>query len=215
MVQVKICGITTLEDAIGAVEAGADAIGFNFYPRSVRFIEPSRARSIVKSLPTHILTVGVFVNQNNPDDVASIADEAGVKAVQLHGDESPEFCRALKDRFVIKALRVGTGFMPESAAQYETDAIMLDTFVAKTVGGTGLTFDWTLARRTRELVPRLYLAGGLSHRNVAEAIAMVEPFAVDACSCLESSPGRKDARLMNIFVKTAKQVVLNLDDARA
>jgi phosphoribosylanthranilate isomerase len=215
MVQVKICGITILEDAISALEAGADAIGFNFYRRSARYIDPSRARSIVKRLPKDILTVGVFVNQNNPDDVASIADEAGVNAVQLHGDESPEFCRALKDRFVIKALRVGTGFMPESAAVYETEAIMLDTFVPMTVGGTGRTFDWTLARRTRELVPKLYLAGGLSHRNVADAIAMVDPFAVDACSCLESSPGRKDARLVHIFVKTAKQPVLNLDDARA
>src|SRR3982751_6521647 len=119
MVQVKICGITNLDDAVGAVEAGADALGFNFYRRSPRYIVPSDARRIIERLPSSVLTVGVFVNEAVPEDVARIAKESGVGAVQLHGDESTDYCRALKPLYVIKALRVREGFVPESATEYE------------------------------------------------------------------------------------------------
>lgn len=204
MVRVKICGITNLEDAWAAVSGGADALGFNFYRRSSRFIEPDAARRIIEQLPGDVLTVGVFVNEGEPEELARLADRARVAAVQLHGDESPRYCRALKDRFVIKALRVGARFVPESAAEYEVDAILLDAFAGEAHrGGTGHVIDWSVARRVRELVPKLFLAGGLSPENVAEAISAVEPYAVDACSRLECAPGRKDAARVSAFIAAA------------
>lgn len=203
MVLVKICGITNVEDALVAVGAGADALGFNFYPGSPRFIEPEVARAIIEQLPASVLTVGVFVNAGEPEAVARIADRARVSAVQLHGDESVAYCRALKDRFVIKALRVTDDFRPENAACYETDAVLLDAFAGVARGGTGRMIDWNLARYTRELVPKLFLAGGLAPDNVAEGIRAVEPYAVDACSRLECAPGRKDASRVREFIAAA------------
>ena len=204
MVQVKICGITNLDDALCAVEAGAFALGFNFYSRSPRYIEPVDARRIIAELPPHILSVGVFVNESGPDVVARIADEARVRAVQLHGDESPAYCRQLKDRFVIKALAVRDDFVPERVLEYETDAILLDSFAGHARGGTGQTFDWEIARRTSLIARKLFLAGGLSVENVAEAVATVKPFAVDACSRLESAPGKKDAVRVRAFMAAAR-----------
>jgi phosphoribosylanthranilate isomerase len=204
MVFVKICGITNLEDALAALSAGADALGFNFYRRSSRCIAPAAARRIIEALPSEAFPVGVFVNESGPEEVERIADEAGIRAVQLHGDETPAYCRALKDRFVIKALRVSRDFEPESVLEYETNAILLDAFDRDARGGTGRVIDWQLARRTRELVPKLFLAGGLAIENVTEAIAAVRPYAVDACSGLECAPGRKDALRVQAFVKAAK-----------
>jgi phosphoribosylanthranilate isomerase len=203
MVFVKICGITNLEDALAAVDAGADALGFNFYPRSPRFIAPRDARGIIEQLPGAVLSVGVFVNESEPEQVARIADLAGLKAVQLHGDESPQYCRKLRDRFVIKALRVGVSFAPQSVKEYEANALLLDAFAGDARGGTGRVIDWSIARQVRELVPQLFLAGGLSVENVAEAITIVEPYAVDACSSLEQKPGRKDAGRVRAFIAAA------------
>ena len=213
MVKVKICGITNLEDARSAIEAGADMLGFNFYRPSPRFIEPSEVKEIVQSLRSEIegrglTTVGVFVNEASPDAVAGIVDEAGLNAVQLHGDESIEFCASIKQllngKLLIKVLRVTDSFAPAESERYDADAIMLDAFHREMAGGTGQVVDWTLARSARELVPRLFLAGGLSPENVAEAIAEVQPFAVDACSSLESAPGRKSAERMKAFVRAAR-----------
>jgi phosphoribosylanthranilate isomerase len=208
MVLVKICGITNLEDALAATEAGADALGFNFYPPSARFVTPELARGIIDRLPPSVLSVGVFVNEGGPEVVERIASEAGVAAVQLHGDEPPAYCRALKDRLVIKALRVRRDFRPEDAVQYRTEAILLDAFCADVRGGTGRTFDWSLAQQTRELVPKLFLAGGLTPDNVRAAIEEVGPYAVDACSGVERSPGRKDASRMRAFVDAARRAHL-------
>jgi len=208
MVQVKICGITNLEDALVAVEAGADALGFNFYPDSPRFITPSDAYSIIECLPENVLCVGIFVNER-PETVARVANQAGLSGLQFHGDETPEYASAFDDqltgsRFRIKALRVGAGFNPEIAARYETDAILLDAFDSRARGGTGQMVDWEVARRTRELVPKLFLAGGLGPENIEEAIRMVKPYGVDACSGLESSPGRKDAARVRDFIRLAR-----------
>jgi phosphoribosylanthranilate isomerase len=200
---VKICGITNIEDALAAVDAGATALGFNFYRPSPRYIAPQTARAIIDQLPLDVLTVGVFVNEQSPAIVEQIATKAGVSALQLHGDESPDFCNQLKHRYVIKVLAVRQNFDPARATQYNVAAIMLDAFDRKMRGGTGQTIDWSLARRARDLVLRAFLAGGLSPENVAEAIAAVEPYAVDACSALESSPGQKDAERMRAFVKAA------------
>ena len=205
MAYVKVCGITNLDDARAAVEAGADALGFNFYRPSPRYIEPIAARAIIDKLPADVLTVGVFVNEETPKRVEEIANEAGVAALQLHGDESPEYCVALKDRYVIKVFGVGGDFAPERALAYDVQAVMLDALDRKVRGGTGRMVDWLAARRIRELVPKLFLAGGLSPRNVAEAIAAVRPYAVDACSSLESSPGRKDAARVRAFVAAVHQ----------
>ena len=199
MTRVKVCGITNLEDALAALEAGADMLGFNFYPRSPRYVSPLEARKIIERLPAGVSCVGVFVNE--PADVERIAREAGLGAVQLHGDETPEYCRSLHGLTTIKALRVGADYNVESAAAYGTDAVLLDAYVAGSRGGTGHTFDWALATLTRERVPRLFLAGGLNPDNVSAAVAAVRPYAVDVCSGVETSPGRKSPELMRRFVK--------------
>ncbi|HZG51582.1 MAG TPA: phosphoribosylanthranilate isomerase [Pyrinomonadaceae bacterium] len=204
MVKVKVCGITNRADALGAVEAGADALGFNFYARSPRYIEPRAARGIIAEMPPSVLCVGVFVNEESAAAVARLAEESGVSAVQLHGDEPPEYCAALGGHEVIKALRVGKDFAPEEATRYPAGSILLDAYNAHARGGTGETFDWTLARRTREVVARLYLAGGLTPENVCEAMTAVAPYAVDVCSGVEVAPGRKDAARVRAFVAAVR-----------
>ena len=204
MVLIKICGITNLADAEAACAAGAGALGFNFYPRSPRYVAPAAARAIIERLRASVLTVGVFVDEAEPAQVARAADEAGVAAVQLHGDESAAYCAALADRTVIKALRVGARFTPEAATRYAAHAILLDAFSPRAHGGTGQVFDWSLARRTRELVPRLFLAGGLNAENVGAGIAVVRPYAVDVCSGVEAAPGRKDLPKLRAFVAAVR-----------
>lgn len=202
MTLVKICGITSLADALAAVDAGADALGFNFYRPSPRYIAPETAREIANQLPDSILKVGVFVNED-VKSVARIVAEAHLSAVQLHGDESPEYCRELSGNYIIKVFRAGDDYDIET---YEVDAIMLDTKDDLLRGGTGRVFDWSLAQRTSHSAPQLFLAGGLSPENVAEAIATVRPYAVDACSSLEESPGRKDHTRVRAFVQAARSV---------
>ncbi|HKR61735.1 MAG TPA: phosphoribosylanthranilate isomerase [Pyrinomonadaceae bacterium] len=203
MVRVKICGITNLEDALTSVEAGASALGFNFYRHSPRYVEPFQARRIIEQLPSSIMSVGVFVNEQ-PEKVERVANEANLQAVQLHGDESPSYCRELKKFFVIKAFRVKRNFQPEQAALYETDAILLDGFNGEAYGGTGQSFDWSVAQRMRQLVSKLFLAGGLNADNVAAAVATVQPYAVDACSALERVPGAKDLARVRAFIRAAR-----------
>jgi phosphoribosylanthranilate isomerase len=200
---VKICGITNLDDALASVDAGAYALGFNFHPASPRYIEPGAARGIVEQLPASVLSVGVFVNLPDAEDVRRVAGEAGVGAVQLHGDESPEYCQRLEDLFVIKALRVKGDFDPQRATSFRTDALLLDGFSPLVFGGAGQTFDWSIAMRTRPLVNKLFLAGGLTAGNVAAAISAVRPYAVDACSALESTPGRKNMAKVRAFITAA------------
>jgi phosphoribosylanthranilate isomerase len=212
MVKVKICGITNFEDAVTAIVAGADMLGFNFYRPSLRYIEPDRAREIVERLRrdgqnSSTTMVGVFVDESI-DSVVRIVNDVPLDAVQLHGDESPEFCAELKslltDKTIIKALRVKGSFDPQAASRYSVQAIMLDAFHEQLRGGTGRVIDWDIARKVRDLVPQLFLSGGLSPENVAEAISRVQPYAVDACSSLESSPGRKDASRMKEFVRAVR-----------
>lgn len=204
MVRVKICGITNVEDALACADAGADALGFNFYQESPRYIEPAAVGRITEQLPASIQCVGVFVNLPDAEQVRRLASEAGVQAVQLHGDESPAYCQKLKDLFVIKALRVKSDFDPEQAARYETEAVLLDGFSRVAFGGVGQGFDWSIARRCRELVAKLFLAGGLNISNVAAAIESVQPYAVDACSGLESVPGHKDMVKVRAFITAAR-----------
>jgi phosphoribosylanthranilate isomerase len=212
MVKVKICGITNSEDAVAAIEAGAEMLGFNFYRPSPRYVEPDRAREIIDHLRSNAqhnpaTMVGVFVDESI-DSVVRIVNEASLDAVQLHGEESPEFCAELKsllpDKDLVKALRVNGSFDPQTASRYSVQAIMLDAFHEQLRGGTGRVIDWDIARTVRDLVPQLFLSGGLSADNVAEAISRVQPFAVDACSSLESSPGRKDPTRVEEFVRAVR-----------
>jgi phosphoribosylanthranilate isomerase len=205
MTLVKICGVTNLEDALLCVEAGADMLGFNFYPRSPRYVAPPEARRITDQLPASVLSVGVFVNEESPGRVEELAARAGVAAVQLHGDEPAAYCRALDGRPVIKALRVSADFAPESAVTCGTQAVLLDSYSKDLYGGTGDVCDWSAARRVRALVPRLFLAGGLGPGNVAEAVRAVAPYAVDACSLLERAPGLKDAGRVRAFIAAVRR----------
>lgn len=205
MARVKICGLTNHEDALAAVEAGADLLGFNFYTRSPRYVAPDAARGIIERLPESVVSVGVFVNEREPEAVERIASEAGVGAAQLHGDETPEFCSRLGGLLTIKALRVGPDYDDARASEFGTDAVLLDAFVKDEWGGTGHTFDWALARRTRDRVSKLFLAGGLTPENVAAAVEAVNPYAVDVCSGVEISPGRKNFLLMRRFVEAVKE----------
>jgi phosphoribosylanthranilate isomerase len=201
---IKICGITNIDDALAAVAAGADALGFNFYRPSPRYITPQSAREIVEQLPASILTVGVFVNDESAADIAA---EARVTALQLHGDESPGYCRELAaDRYVIKALSVSNEFDVDSVKTYKTEAIMLDTRHNNLRGGTGQVFDWSIAQQVSHLIPKLFLAGGLAPDNVAAAIETVRPYAVDACSALEDKPGKKNHARMRAFIDAVRGV---------
>jgi phosphoribosylanthranilate isomerase len=205
MTLVKICGITNLDDALAAVGAGADALGFNFYNLSPRYITPQDAREIIEQLPDSILTVGVFVNEES-DTVRSIAKEAGLRALQLHGDESAEYCRELAAFHIIKVFAVSDSFDVQALASYNVEAIMLDTKHNTLRGGTGRVFDWSVALRVTPLIPKLFLAGGLSPENVENAVEMVHPFAVDACSALEDRPGKKNHERMRVFINTVRGV---------
>lgn len=179
-------------------------LGFNFYPASPRYIAPLEARRIIKQLPRGVTAVGLFVNEATPERVAELADTACVEAIQLHGDESPEYCRALEGRFVIKALRVREGFSPERVARYATGAVLLDGFSQEAYGGTGKTFDWTVAREASRFAPKIFLAGGLSAANVGGAVESVRPYAVDACSSVERAPGLKDEARLRSFVAAVR-----------
>jgi phosphoribosylanthranilate isomerase len=205
MTLVKICGITNFEDALTSVKAGAEMLGFNFYPGSKRYIEPEAARDIIERLPPSVTTVGVFVNEASPAEVERLADLSNVRAVQLHGDEDAQYCRALKRRYVIKALRTGSGFLVSEAGHYNVDAVMIDAFHHSARGGTGHQADWSIAAALTKTVTRLFLAGGLTPDNVSKAIQIVRPYAVDACSGLELSPGIKDPLLVADFVKQVRQ----------
>ncbi len=206
MTKVKICGITNLEDALLSAKFGADALGFNFYEKSPRYIAPEKARKIIEQLSANVLKVGVFVNESL-EKIIETASIAKLDALQLHGEETPAFASKLKSQTnleIIKAFRVSPKFKPDDVLQYKVDAILLDAYSAKEHGGTGETFDWEIAKRVREIFPKMYLAGGLSQENVADAIFEVKPFAVDACSCLESIKGRKDLAKIKVFLFAVK-----------
>ena len=204
MTLVKICGITNLEDALCAVDAGAGALGFNFYSPSPRYVDPENAREIIEKLPKRVLTVGVFVNEER-ERLKSIATEAGVAALQLHGDESSEYCAELRDWYLIKAFCVGEDFDPSVVVDYPVKAVMIDARHKTLRGGTGLLSDWSVAKRIRELGKPLFLAGGLSPHNVREAITVVKPYAVDACSALEEQAGKKNHKSVEAFMRAAQE----------
>jgi len=201
---IKICGITRLEDAKAALAAGANALGFMFYIPSKRYVEPAAARRIIDELPPGIARVGVFVNAPE-SEVRSVIAASGIDTVQLHGEESPEYC----DRF--RPLRVWKAFRMENRDSLRivrrftgVDAWLLDSHVPGLAGGTGQRFDWELAIAAKTGGRPIILAGGLNPENVGEAVVRVRPFGVDVSSGVEAEPGRKDESKLNTFVQKAR-----------
>jgi phosphoribosylanthranilate isomerase len=207
MTRVKICGITNLEDALAASEAGADLLGFNFYARSPRHLSPDEARGIVERLPEGVEAVGVFVNEP-AEHVRRLIDDAGLRWAQLHGDEPPETCRALDGR-AIKALRIRATDDPESALRAieayggAVAGFLLDTHHPALWGGTGETFDWAVAQRAAEVAP-VILSGGLNPENVAAAARIARPYGLDVSSGVERER-QKDLALIQQFIQEVRR----------
>jgi phosphoribosylanthranilate isomerase len=198
-VRVKTCGITNREDALAAIEAGADALGFNFYGRSPRYVAPELAREICSHVPEAVCRVGIFVNAGR-EDVASVVRRVGLTAVQFHGDETPDDCRGWSCK-VVKALRVSDKTAVTAARAYDVDYILADAHVEGAFGGSGKRVDLALLE---ELDPeRLIVAGGLTPDNVAEVVRRLRPFGVDVASGIERSPGKKDWERMRRFIANA------------
>ncbi|MDD2851881.1 MAG: phosphoribosylanthranilate isomerase [Desulfuromonadaceae bacterium] len=201
MVKVKICGITSLEDALMAVEVGADALGFVFFTGSPRFVSPEQAVVIIRCLPPFVQTVGLFVNEKLAT-VNSVVDQCGLDIVQLHGEEFPAYCDAINRR-VIKAFRVKDESSIGGMAGYNVAGYLLDAWFPGAYGGTGTTFNWDIAARVAA-ERHIVLAGGLTPENVAGAVAAVRPYAVDVSSGVESAPGKKDAALVSSFITSVR-----------
>jgi len=202
MVRVKICGITNVRDARLAARFGADALGFNFYKGSPRYIQPERARAIIAALPPFVSTVGIFVNEA-PERINEIAGLCRLDAVQLSGDESPAQADRIRGVRRIKGIRVRDERDIARCRRYRVDAYLLDAYVEGLQGGTGMTFNWELAREAQEFGP-VILAGGLTPENVDEAVRIARPYAVDTASGVEERPGIKDRELMAEFILCAK-----------
>jgi phosphoribosylanthranilate isomerase len=204
--RVKICGITSAGDARLAVKAGADALGFNFYRPSPRYIEPRAAARIIARLPKRVAKVGIFVDEP-AETIRRIADTVGLDVVQLHGNERPFRVRQVAAFLpVIKAFRVRPGFPPARLTRYpEAAAFLLDGYRPGLQGGTGMRFDWNLARRAARY-GTIVLAGGLRPENVVEAISSVRPYAIDVCSGVESQPGKKDPKKLRELMRQVKRM---------
>ncbi len=205
-IKIKICGLKDIDIAVKTCELGADAIGFVFAKKSVRYIEFEQAKDIIASLPCFVQSVGVFVNPS-PSDVEK-ALSCGIDILQFHGDESVEFCKEFYPR-VIKAIRIKNIEDIEFFKKYEDvcRAFLVDTYTKEAYGGTGKVADWELSKRAVESFSRpVILAGGLSPDNVREAISKVMPYGVDVSSGVELSPGKKDIALIDKFIKTVRAI---------
>ena len=189
--QVKICGVTNVADALAAAEAGADMIGLNFYEKSPRYISFATASEISRALPPFVLRVGVFVNPEESQVVEAIA-ACGLNLLQFHGDEDSDFCTQF-GLMSVKALRVRDAESLQTLENFNTDAFLLDAYSKSGLGGTGEKFNWDLAVAAQKFGKPIFLAGGLTPENVADAVKQVRPFAVDVSSGVESAPGKKDA----------------------
>ncbi|MCH8295018.1 phosphoribosylanthranilate isomerase [Candidatus Poribacteria bacterium] len=203
MTRIKICGITNLDDALTAIEAGADALGFNFVPHTPRYIEAQNAATIIDRLPPFITTVGLFVNEEL-SKIEGIASHCHLNVIQLHGDESPEFCDTL-NRKSIKAFRIKDESSLSQLPNYRASAYLLDTYVKGKMGGTGEVFDWHLAVKAKQYGP-IVLAGGLNPDNVADAVRQVHPYGVDVSSGVEAKPGRKEPAKVRAFIRAVREV---------
>ena len=203
-IQIKICGVTNAKDARACTELGASMVGFNFYPRSPRYIEPKAVRQIVDALAAGICAVGIFVDAR-AREIRKAAELAGVRCVQLHGDTPPKTCSELTREFrVIRVFSTDARFQPENAASFPDCDVLVDAYHPDLRGGTGQTCDWLAARATLPFTRFLILSGGLNVQNVARAITAVMPHAVDVCSGVESATGVKDHRALEDFISAVQ-----------
>jgi phosphoribosylanthranilate isomerase len=201
--RVKVCGITRVEDALAAVRAGVDALGFVFHPSSPRYITPEKADGIIRALPPFVITVGIFVNLNR-EEVKKIAAKSGIQVIQLHGNEDPEQCMGY-NRPVIKAFRFSASERLPEFVEYQVSGLLIDSASRGQWGGTGIPFDWELLSRClgclgENIRHRLVIAGGLDPQNVGEALRLVKPYAVDVSSGVESEPGKKNEKMIKEFM---------------
>jgi len=203
-VKVKICGITNFPDGMAAAEAGADALGFVFYDRSHRHISLEAAATLIRELPPFVMKVGVFVNAP-VDLVVRASRECGLNLLQFHGDEAPDYCLQF-GLMSMKAFRIRDATSLQALQDYPTDAWLLDAYSPRNLGGTGETFNWDLALEARNSGRPIFLAGGLTPENVAEAVKRARPYGVDVSSGVESAPGRKDHARVRAFIQAAKLV---------
>jgi phosphoribosylanthranilate isomerase len=201
--KVKICGITNFEDAAAAMDMGADLLGFNFYPKSPRFVAPDKAADIINKLPGFIDVAGVFVNASI-EQVRETITQCQLDWVQLHGDESPQFCQSFLSLSVrtMKAIRVKDESDIQDAENYFTDAILLDAFDPEKYGGTGLTFDWNIVGHIGK---RVFLAGGINPDNAVKAVEL-GVYGIDICSGIEAEPGKKDHKKMKRLFKNIRHL---------
>jgi phosphoribosylanthranilate isomerase len=197
--RVKICGITNLDDARASVEAGASALGFVFFKGSPRHIAPEAAAEIISHLPPFIATVGVFVDET-AENIRRVVELTRLGCVQLHGNETPEFCSSIPCK-VVKAFRVKDADSLARLRDYDVPAFLLDSYVPGQLGGTGAKFNWDLALEAKRQGKAIILAGGLTPENVADAVAKVLPYGVDVSSGVEISPGHKDHAKVREFVR--------------
>lgn len=207
MVRVKICGITSLDDAAVAVDSGADALGFVFFKGSPRYVTPEHAFSIIRELPAFVTVVGVFVDEE-PREIERIASEACLDVIQFHGDEQPEACRMA--RRMLKAIRVKSidSLEPLKHFRDKVSAFLLDAYSPDALGGTGLKFNWDIAVEAKQF-GRIILAGGLTPDNIQQAVRHVRPYGVDVSSGVERDKGRKDHEKVKIFIERAKTALDN------
>jgi phosphoribosylanthranilate isomerase len=202
--KIKICGITNADDALAASDAGASALGFMFYEQSPRNVSIETVARIGSRLSPFIMRVGVFVNPE-ADFVFSAIERCGLSLLQFHGEETPGFCRQF-GIMSMKAFRIKDAESLRIIPSYQTDAYLLDSYVAGRQGGTGEKFNWDLAIEAKKFGKPIFLAGGLTVQNVAEAVRVVQPFGVDVSSGVEASPGRKDHRKIREFINAARKV---------
>lgn len=209
MTKIKICGITNLEDALWAANLGADYVGLNFYPASPRKVSAKQAKTIASQLPPFVAVAGIFVNEELTV-IAKLVKSTPLKAVQLHGEETPDFCRSVKALGVqvIKAVRLDKPLEPPELEAYAeaVDFFLFDHLSEEAPGGTGIPFDWTWLAKASELRKPWFLAGGLSPDNVSEAVRQTHPPAVDVCSGVERLPTRKDYDAMKRFIQAVRAV---------
>jgi len=203
LVKVKICGITNLEDAAAAVDMGADLLGFNFYPKSKRYITPDEAIVIIDKLPTFVDIAGVFVNAT-AEHIKEVSEQCFLNWIQLHGDETPDFCDSVfcPGAKIIKAIRVRSPEDTEMARQYYTDAVLFDGYDPQSYGGAGKSFDWELISQVDK---RVFLAGGVKPENAAQAIE-TGVYGIDICSGVEKEPGKKDHEKMRLLFENIQHV---------
>lgn len=202
MVKIKICGITNLDDALMAADHGADALGFNFYRKSPRYIAPEKAAEIISQLPPFVVPVAIFVNERE-EKIREVQFTTGIKILQLHGDERSGFCERFGNR-VIKAFQVKDRESLQQMAHYRVSAFLLDSYKEGLRGGTGETFDWHLAVVAKTF-GRVILAGGLTPENVGHAVKLVQPYGVDVAGGVENEKGIKDHGKLKKFISEVRK----------